>query len=177
MGFFTSNEGVLLESPNLFDVDDPSDAIWNTLPDDEIGLRTPPGGGPISEEHHYVVLSDGSFYSLSRTVDGYPVFTTSRDRGHIWDIPEYVRYANGRYVKNPRGPAFIFKCRNGKYLLWFYNNGGNYISEHPRRLTSMAFFNRNPVWVSGGTEIDTDQGKTILWSQAEILFYCDDPIL
>jgi hypothetical protein len=31
-------------------------AVWETLPDGEVGLRTPPGGGPIAEEQSTVVL-------------------------------------------------------------------------------------------------------------------------
>ena len=61
-GFFTSNEGVLLKSSNLFQVQNPARANWETLPDGEIGLRTPPGGGPIAGEQSFSVMSDGSLY-------------------------------------------------------------------------------------------------------------------
>jgi hypothetical protein len=71
-GFFTRSEGVLLQSRDLFAVSDPSQATWETLPDGEVGLRAPPGGGPIAEEQSTVVLSDGSFYCVYRTIDGHP---------------------------------------------------------------------------------------------------------
>lgn len=175
-GFFTSNEGALLQSENLFKVKDPAKAKWNTLPDGDIGLRTPGNGGPIAAEQSFSVLSDGSFYCVYRTIDGYPVYTYSRDAGHTWDTPQYLRYANGRLVKHPRAANFAWRCENGKYLYWFHNHGGRFIEEHPRR-RSNAYNDRNPVWVSGGIEKDSDKGKIIQWSQPEILLYDDDPMV
>lgn len=175
-GFFTSNEGVLLKSDNLALVEDPAEANWQTLPDGDIGLRTPPGGGPIAAEQSFSVLSDGSFYVVYRTIDGYPVFSYSRDNGHTWDTPRYKRYASGGLMKNPRAANFAWKCENGKYLYWFHNHGGRYIREHPNRL-NMAFDDRNPVWISGGIETDGPDGRIIQWSQPEILLYDDDPLI
>lgn len=175
-GFFTSNEGVLLKSDNLFQVKDPSKANWKTLPDGDIGLCTPPGGGPIAGEQSYSVLSDGSFYCVYRTIDGYPVYTYSRDGGHTWNIPQYLRYANGRLVKHPRAANFAWKCENGKFLYWFHNHGGRFIREHPNR-RGMAYNDRNPVWIAGGIEKDSEEGKIIEWTQPEILLYDDDPII
>ncbi|MFW6328014.1 MAG: exo-alpha-sialidase [Bacteroidota bacterium] len=175
-GFFTSNEGALLKSDNLFTEEDPSKATWETLPDGDIGLRTPPGGGPIAGEQSFSILSDGSFYCVYRTIDGYPVYTYSRDGGHTWDTPQYLRYANGRLVKHPRAANFAWKCENGKFLYWFHNHGGKFIMEHPSR-RSMAYNDRNPVWIAGGIEKDSKQGKIIEWTQPEILLYDDDPII
>jgi hypothetical protein len=175
-GFFTSNEGVLLKSDDLFSMKDPSKANWETLPDGDIGLRTPPGGGPIAAEQSFSVLSDGSFYCVYRTIDGYPAYTYSRDGGYTWDTPQYLKYANGRLVKNPRAANFAWKCENGKFLYWFHNHGGKFIQEHPNR-RSMAYNDRNPVWVAGGIEKDSKHGKIIEWTQPEILLYDDDPII
>lgn len=175
-GFFTSSEGALLRSDDLLTVKDPGKAQWVTLPDGEIGLRTPPGGGPVAEEQSFTVLSDGSFYCVYRSIDGHPVFTYSRDGGHTWDTPRYLRYADGRLVKHPRAANFVWRCENGKYLYWFHNHGGRFISEHPKR-RSMAYDDRNPVWVMGGIEKDSDKGKIIEWTQPEILLYDDDPMI
>ena len=175
-GFFTSNEGVLLKSDNLFKVNDPSKASWETLPDGDIGLRTPPGGGPVAAEQSYSVLSDGSFFCVYRTIDGYPAYSYSRDGGHTWDTPQYLRYANGRLIKHPRAANFAWKCENGKYLYWFHNQGGKFIMQHPDR-RSRAYSGRNPAWVCGGIEKDGKDGKIIEWSQPEILLYDDDPII
>ncbi|MDA0196093.1 MAG: exo-alpha-sialidase [Bacteroidetes bacterium] len=175
-GFFTSNEGVLLKSNNLFQVQDPAKANWETLPDGEIGLRTPLSGGPIAGEQSFSVMSDGSFYCVYRTIDGYPVYTYSRDEGHTWEAPQYLRYSNGRLVKHPRAANFAWKCENGKYLYWFHNHGGRFIKEHPNR-RSMAYDDRNPVWIAGGLEEDGPNGKIIKWTQPEILLYDDDPLI
>lgn len=176
VGFFTSNEGVLLQSKDLFTVKDPGKAKWNTLPDGEIGLRTPPGGGSISAEHSFVPLSDGSLFSVYRTIDGYSACSYSRDEGHTWDTPQYMKYENGRLIKHPRAANFAWKCENGKYLYWYHNHGGRFIEENPNR-RNMAYDNRNPVWVLGGVEVDSPEGKRIKWSQPEILLYDDDPYI
>jgi hypothetical protein len=173
-GFFTSNEGVLLKSDNILTEPDPEKITWETLPDGEIGLRTPPGGGPVAAEHSYVVLSDGSFCAVYRSIDGYPVEAYSRDGGYTWSVPQYRRYVNGHLMKHPRAANFHWKCENGKYLYWFHNHGGRFIREHPRRRT-MAYEDRNPVWFCGGVEADSPEGKIIRWSQPEIGLYDDDP--
>lgn len=175
-GFFTSNEGVLLRSPNILTEKDPEKINWETLPEGDMGLRTPDGGGPISAEQSYSVLSDGSIYCVYRTIDGHPVFTYSRDGGYTWDTPKYLHYSNGRLVKHPRAANFAWRCENGKYIYWFHNHGGRFIREHPRRRT-MGFQDRNPAWIMGGIEKEGPGGKIIEWSQPEILLYDDDPLI
>lgn len=161
-GFFTSSEGVLLKSENILTESDPEKIEWITLPDGDYGLQTPPAGGPIAEEQSYSVLSDGSFYCVYRSIDGHPVFAYSRDRGHTWTEPEYKKYADGRLMKHPRAANFAWKCENGKFLYWYHNHGGNWYED------------RNPVWLCGGVEVDSPDGKVILWSQPEITLYDDD---
>jgi hypothetical protein len=175
-GFFTRSEGVLLKSENMLTERDPEKITWETLPDGDFGLRTPPGGGPIAEEQSYVVLSDGSFYCVYRTIDGHPVFAISRDGGRTWTPPQYQAFADGRPMKHPRAANFVWKCENGKYLYWFHNHGGRFIGEHPQR-RSIAYEDRNPVWLCGGVEADTPEGKVIRWSQPEIVLYDDDPYI
>lgn len=175
-GFFAQSEGVLLKSDNILTEADPTKLHWETLPDGEIGLRTPPGGGPVSEEQSYCVLSDGTIYCVYRSVDGYPVETYSHDGGHTFTAPSYKRYADGRLMKHPRAANFAWKCGNGKYLYWFHNHGGRFIGEHPNRL-NIAYEDRNPVWLCGGEEIDTPAGREIRWTQPEIVLYDDDPFV
>jgi hypothetical protein len=162
-GFFTSNEGFLLRSDNLLHVNDPEKIEWKTLPEGEHGLKTPEGGGPIAAEQSYSVLSDGSFYSVYRSVDGHPVCSYSRDGGNTWSEPEYKKYADGRLMKHPRAANFAWKLQNGKYLYWFHNHGGTWYED------------RNPAWVSVGSEKDSGKGKIIEWSQPEILLFDDNP--
>ncbi|HSW01106.1 MAG TPA: LamG-like jellyroll fold domain-containing protein [Sedimentisphaerales bacterium] len=161
-GFIARSEGVLLKSPNLLMESDPEKVMWETLPDGNVGLRSPPGGGPIAEEQSFAVLSDGSFYCVYRTVDGHPVDSYSRDGGHTWSEPQYARYADGRLIKHPRAANFVWKCGNGKYLYWFHNHGGQ------------SFDDRNPAWLCGGVEADSPEGRIIRWSQPEVVLYDDD---
>jgi hypothetical protein len=176
-GFFTSSEGVLLRSSNILTERDPEKLKWETLPDGEIGIRAPAaGGGPIAEEQSFSVLSDGSIFCVFRTIDGNSAFTYSRDGGHSWEPSQYMRYANGRLMKHPRAANFAWRCENGKFLYWFHNHGGRFIRENPRRRT-IAYEDRNPVWLSGGVEADGPTGKVIRWSQPEIALYDDDPFI
>ena len=98
-----------------------------------------------------------------RSTDGHPVYSYSRDQGRTWDQPQYKAYANGKLMKHPRAANFAWKCKNGKYLYWYHNHGGR------------SYDDRNPVWLSGGVEVDGPDGKLIKWSQPEILLYDDDP--
>lgn len=175
-GFFTSSEGVLLRSPNILSEPDPAKIQWETLPDGEIGIRTPAGGGPVAEEQSFSILSDGSIFCVFRTIDGYSAYTYSRDGGRSWEPSQYMRFADGRLMKHPRAANFAWRCENGKFLYWFHNHGGRFIREHPNR-RSMAYEDRNPVWLAGGVEADGPTGKIIRWSQPEIVLYDDDPIV
>ncbi len=174
-GFFTRSEGVLLRSKTILTESDPEQIQWDTLPDGEVGLRTPTGGGPIAEEHSYCVLSDGSFFSVYRTIDGYPVSAYSRDAGRTWSEPAYMKFANGQLVKHPRAANFAWRCENGKYLYWFHNHGGRFVGQaHP---DWKPYEDRNPVWLCGGIEVDSPDGKILAWSEPEIALYDDDPYL
>ncbi|MFP4384686.1 MAG: exo-alpha-sialidase [Spirochaetia bacterium] len=175
-GWFSRSEGILLGSPDLLKTENPENAGWITLPDGDRGIRAPEGGGTIAEEHSFVPLSDGTFYCVFRTYSGYPANTVSRDFGRTWSEPEFLTYGDGRKVKNPRAANFVWKCANGKYLYWFHNNGGKQLGDKPDALVR-SFANRNPVWLSGGTETASVNGRTITWSEPEIAIYDDDPIV
>ncbi|MFW5798843.1 MAG: hypothetical protein ACOCXX_04225, partial [Planctomycetota bacterium] len=150
-GFFTRNEGVLLKSETIFTEDDPEKIDFQTLPDGDIGLRTPEGGGPIAAEHSFSVLSDGSFYVVYRTIDGHPVEAYSRDGGHTWTDPQYKRYDDGRLMKHPRAANFAWRSSSGHFLYWYHNHGGTWYDD------------RNPVWLCGGIEADGPEGRIIRW--------------
>lgn len=175
-GFFERSEGVLLRSSDLFEVEDPADAQWETLPEGEVGIRAPEGGNTVGEEHSFTVLSDGSFYTIFRTIAGHPAHAISRDGGRSWTPSRFLEYADGRRIKNPRAANFVWKCANGKYLYWFHNHGGRHLAAHPD-VRGVAYNDRNPVWICGGVEVDGEGGPTIAWSQPEILLYDDDPYI
>lgn len=172
-GFYQRSEGSLLKSPDLLTVKDPAEAHWITLPEGGKGLRTPPGGGPISEEQCFVPLSDGSLYVTYRTIDGHPVEAWSRDGGRSWPELRYMQRGSRRMVKHPRAANFTWKCSNGNYLHWFHNHGGPYI----RRNRHTVYDDRNPAWLLAGVETDSPRGKVIRWGEPELLLYHDDPMI
>ncbi len=175
-GFFTSNEGVLIRSENILTEVNPAKITWETLPEGERGLRAPAGGDTVASEHSYSVLSDGSFYCVYRTIDGHPACAYSRDGGRTWSDPEYKKFPDGRLFKHPRAANFAWRCANGRYLYWFHNHGGRFIREHPAQ-RSHAYEDRNPVWLCGGVETDSPEGRVIQWSEPEIVLYDDDPYI
>lgn len=181
IGFFAQSEGAFLQSRNILTERDPAKITFATLPDGEVGLRTPAGGGRVAEEQSIAALSDGSLYCVYRSTDGWPVNAYSRDGGRTWTPPAYKTYtAGGRRVKHPRAANFVWRCGNGKFLYWFHNHGGPFIGRmqaDPSGATGSPYNDRNPAWLTAGTERDTPQGKIIEWSQPEILLYDDDPFI
>ena len=162
-GFMATSEGYFLSSDNILTEEDPSGIRWELLPDGDIGLRAPKG--PVADEHNLVGLSDGSLYCTYRTIEGHNCHAYSRDGGHTWDGPQYATYApDGRRIKHPRAANFVWKASNGKYLLWFHNNGAKWYNHGP------GAGSRNVAWLSGGVEKD----GYIYWSQPEIVLYADE---
>ncbi len=180
-GFFTQSEGALLKSRNILTERDPAKITFETLPDGDIGLRTPAGGGRVAEEQSIAALSDGSLYCVYRSTDGWPVNAYSRDGGHTWTPPAYMSYTpGGPRVKHPRAANFVWRCSNGKFLYWFHNHGGPFIAQMQAAasgVTGSPYNDRNPAWLMAGVERTTPQGKVIEWSQPEILLYDDDPYI
>jgi hypothetical protein len=180
-GFFTQSEGAFFNSRNILTERDPSKLTFQTLPDGQIGLRTPAGGGRVAEEQSIVSLSDGSLYCVYRTVDGWPACAYSRDGGHTWTAPAYATYTpGGRRIKNPRAANFAWNCSNGKFLYWFHNHGGPAIRTMANDASGRSgspYDDRNPAWLAAGVERDSPDGKVIHWSQPEILLYDDDPFI
>lgn len=161
--FFTRSEGALLMSPNIGSEKDPAKIIFKTLPEGDIGLRAPKGAGAIAEEQSFTPLSDGkTIFCVYRTVSGYAVCSYSDDLGHNWTQPDFLRYPDGRPVKNPRAANFCWPLSGNRYLYWFHNHSGK------------SYADRNPVWVLAGKEVSINGRLRLHWSQPEILLYTDD---
>lgn len=188
-GFFSQSEGAFLKSTNILTERDPAKITFETLPDGDVGLRTPAGGGRVAEEQSVSKLSDGSLFCVYRTIDGWPVVAYSKDGGHSWTAPSYMTYTpGGARVKHPRAANFAWNCSNGKFLYWFHNHGGVFVGKMGNDRTGTLpaaiagtpgspYDDRNPAWLMAGREVDTPEGRRIEWSQPEIALYDDDPYI
>ncbi len=158
-----SGQSWVIHSKNVLTESDPEAVEWKLLPEGDEGV-TNPELGAIQEEQNLEVLSDGSIYMAFRTEIGVIGYTISSDGGRSWTTPQPIRYPDGRALRNPRACPKLGKTSDGRFLLWFHNNG------FPGWGNSAV---RNPVWISGGVEVDGD----IAWSQPEILLYASDPTI
>lgn len=157
-----NGEGWMFHSDNILNERDVTKLRWTMLPEgDGRGIKHP-DFGPVQEEHNIVTLDDGTIYCIYRTMSGFACVSVSRDRGKTFSVPEKLRYTpGGRIVKTPRACPKVWKCKNGKYLLWIKN--------HSRP----SYQTRNPVWLVGGVE----QHGTIHWSEPEIVLFEDNPTI
>ena len=161
-GFMTSGSGAILKSSNILTEPDPAKITWETLPDGNKGLLPPEG--LVADEHNIVSLSDGGLYCVYRTNQGHNVQAYSRDNGRTWTAPEWATYTpGGKLMKQPRCLNKIYKFKNGKYAIFFHNNGSRNYGNHP-------LGNRNPTWLAGGIE----KNGHIYWSQPEVFLYDTD---
>ncbi len=156
--FLEEGEGWVYYSDNLLTEKDVSKINWQLLPDGDLGIRNPDLGSVQEEFNIQPMNVENGLYCVYRTTLGQPAYAYSYDNGKTWTEPALMDYANGLPLRNPRACPRLWKCTNGKYLLWFHNNGGK------------GFEHRNPAWVSGGIE----KNGQIYWSQPEILIYGPD---
>lgn len=155
--FLVDSEGWFYRSDNVLTERAADKVAWELLPEGDHGLRHPDFGS-VQEEHNLVPLDNGDLYCVYRTTLGYVAESYSRDGGRTWSVPELMRYADGRPIKNPRACPRLWRCKNGNYLFWFHNHSGK------------DFKDRNPAWLAGGVE----RSGRILWSQPEIVLYGED---
>ncbi len=152
---FETSRGVLLVARGI--VHDPH-TPFVTLPEGGKELLPRPGDR-ITEEHCCVKLSDGTLFCTSRTEKGYPLVFVSHDDGKSFTDGFIPKHVGGMSVKQPRAANFLWKLKSGKYLYWFHNVG------------NMGYDCRVPAWCAPAFEVDTEQGRELVYGQPEILFY------
>jgi hypothetical protein len=165
-GFIEESESWFERCANIDSERDPEQLAWETLPEGDVGLRSPEG--PIAEEVNLVSLSDGSLFCTYRTVAGHPCHAYSRDDGKTWTPPAFMTYGpNGELVVHPRAANFVRKLTEGpyagRYIYWFHNHGGT------------SYEGRNPAYLLGGVEVDGPDGKLIQWGDPVAVLYSEDP--
>ena len=165
-GFLEQSESWFLRCGNIDSETNPEKLQWTTLPEGDIGLKSPEG--PVAEEVNLVSLSDGSLFCTYRTVAGHPCHAYSRDNGETWTPPEFMSYKpGGKLLDHPRAANFVRKLEEGpyagRYVYWFHN--------HPGR----SYQGRNPAFLLGGVEHDSPEGKVIHWGEPVAVIYAEDP--
>jgi len=152
------SEGWFYYCGNIDKEKNPEKLKWDLLPEGDHGVRSPVWGS-TQAEHCVMQLDNSDLCTSFRTTCGVPLESYSSDRGKTWSEPEPSKDYLGRKLRNPRANTKIWKSEvNGKYLLWYHNNGNK------------GFQLRNPAWISGGIEKD---GR-IIWTQPELLLYQDN---
>ena len=158
-----NGEGWFYRSDNVLTEKDPEKLQWQLLPDGDHGVRAPEFGS-VQEEFDVVHLKKEDFYAVYRTTNGHAGSTYSRDGGRTWSKPDMLRYQpGGRIVKQSRACTKIWRTRNGRYLLWFHNNGTTTFNN------GLNSGSRNIAWLSGGQLKD----GFMHWSQPEIVAYVE----
>jgi len=156
-------EGWFYRSDNVLTERNPKKIKWQLLPDGDHGVRTPEFGS-VQEEFDVVHLENNDFFAVYRTTLGFAASSYSRDGGHTWSKPSPLSYSpGGRIVKQPRACTKIWKTSNGRYVLWFHNNGTTTFNN------GMNSGSRNIAWLSGGKLED----GFVHWSQPEIVAYVE----
>lgn len=165
-GFIEKSESFFLRCDNINTQRDPEMLEWQTLPEGDVGLKSP--RGPIASEVNLTSLSDGSLFCTYRTTDGHPCHAYSRDDGKTWTRPAFMTYRpDGPLVDHPRAANFVRKLTEGpyagRYIYWFHNHGGR------------DYNGRNPVYLLGGIERDSPAGKVIHWGQPVAVLFDKNP--
>ena len=116
----------------------------------------------MQEEFDVAHLDKEDFLSVYRTTMGHAASAYSRDGGHTWTRPEPLRYRpGGRMVKQPRACNKIWKTPNGRYVLWFHDNG---TTTYNNGFNSGS---RNLAWLCAGRLKDGQ----VWWSEPELVAY------
>jgi hypothetical protein len=106
-------------------------------------------------------LADGRLICVMRTRTGYIYYALSTDWGHAWDEPRPLRFADGAApLENPIAPCPLYKTRDGRYLLLFYNHPGE-----PRGASAP----RTPAYLAVGRECVHSDGQPITFKTPKLL--------
>ena len=116
-----NSEVFFLRSRNLLAAANPQDAIWETLPLGDVGLKPPGGELSLGEEPHIVAIGahrPGRVFSLWRTETGQLAAAYSSDGGESWEPSFWLTYegvppeqGGARTIKNPRGAITPVRLR------------------------------------------------------------------
>lgn len=170
VGMLERNSEVwFLRFENIMTELDPHKLIVTTWPKSPHGLRVESPFRPgvsVAQEPTVQPLSDGRLICVFRTLRGCIYYALSDDEGRNWDEPRPLRYEpGGQPILNPLAPCPLYKLKDGRFVLVFYNNDG---SGHGGQGPTDAANVRNPAWITVGHEIPGEKDHPIRFDEPKI---------
>ena len=135
---------------------DPGRLVIRTHPETPHGLTVPSASCPANsycEEPAVAGLSDGRIFCVMRTALGVIFWSVSGDDGRTWSTPApLLDRPGGRFLLNPVSPCPIYRMRDGRFLLLYYNNDGS--ANGGKVPAGYKYFrnNRYPAFITVGRE-------------------------
>jgi hypothetical protein len=166
----TDSEITFLRFDNILTESDPAKLRVTPFPMLKHGLRVPmPQKLHLSMAQEATVreFSDGRLICTMRTLTGKLYFALSSDKGQTWNQPRPLCYEpDGEPILNPLTPAPLFKLRDGRFLLKYYNNDGSAFGG-----TSPLDYrkNRRPAYITIGREIPGHPNHPIRFGPPKML--------
>ena len=163
------SEVSFLRFENILSEADPQKLIITTWPKAEHGLRVSnpyrPGISTV-QEPTVQAFSDGRLICVMRTLHGRIYFALSEDDGRTWDEPRPLCYSpGGTPILHPMAPCPLYKLKDGRFLLLFYNNDGS-IHGGSGPLDSPNV--RNPGYITIGREVPGHRQQPIRFGHPKV---------
>jgi hypothetical protein len=172
--FERASEVCFLRFENILTEADPRKLIVTTWPKTPHGLSAPNPLRPginTAQEPTNPSLSDGRLICPMRTLLGRIYFALSADDGRTWDTPRPLRYSpGGREIHHPMAPCPLYKLKDGRFVLLFYNNDG---SGHGGRGPTDSANVRNPAYITVGREIPGEKDQPIRFGPPKLFASTD----
>jgi hypothetical protein len=170
MGMFDRwSEICFLRFENILAEPDPTKLIVTAWPRTSHGLMVEHPQRPgvsVAQEPTVQALSDGRLICVFRTLTGMNYYALSDDDGRSWDEPRPLRYEpGGNPILNPIAPSPLYRLKDGRYLLLFYNNDG---TANGGRTPLDSKHNRYPVWLTVGREIPGERDHPLRFGQPRV---------
>ncbi len=163
------SEICFLRFENILTERDPHKLVATTWPKSQHGIQVENPWRPgvsVAQEPTVQALADGRLICVFRTLTGANYYALSEDDGRSWDEPRVLRYEpGGNPVLNPMAPSPLYRLRDGRYLLLFYNNDG---SANGGKSPVDSKRNRYPVWLTVGREIPGEREHPLRFGPPKI---------
>ncbi|MCL6519497.1 MAG: exo-alpha-sialidase [Armatimonadetes bacterium] len=172
--FERASEVCFLRFENILTEADPDKLVVTTWPKTPHGLSAPNPFRPginTAQEPTNPSLSDGRLICVMRTLLGRIYFALSEDDGRTWDEPRPLLYEpGGQPLLNPMAPCPLYKLKDGRFLLVYFNNDG---SGHGGSGPTDSRNVRNPAWITIGREIPGEKKQPIRFGKPKVFASTD----